>query len=260
MLAEIKIKARNPDCIRVIQITDTHIFESADDGFDGVNTTASLNAVIEHIRQQEEQADLVLVTGDLVHDPVAEAYLKLRQQLIDLHAPTFCLPGNHDNPELMHSLLNKKNVHTNKLVQAGEWGIVLLDTYLANSHAGRLKREELDKLEQSLEQLREKFVLVCLHHPPVPVASPWMDTMMLENPDDLFSVLDKYNQVRGLVWGHIHQVFKKSRGEVILYGSPSTCVQFKPNADEYIRDNLGPGYSILLLNRDGSVEISTERI
>ncbi|MFT5349837.1 MAG: Icc protein, partial [Gammaproteobacteria bacterium] len=65
MVAEFKIKARNPDCIRVIQITDTHIFESAEDRFDGLDTTASLKAVIDHINSQSSRADLVLVSGDL---------------------------------------------------------------------------------------------------------------------------------------------------------------------------------------------------
>ncbi len=260
MLSEINITARNPDCIRVIQITDTHIFESADDHFDGVNTTESLSTVITHIKQQREQIDLVIVSGDLVHDPVSSAYLKLRHLLDKLELPVFCLPGNHDDPVLMHKLLNQQLIATQKLVDANHWGIILLDTFLKNSHSGRLQLSELEFLEQSLEQFKDKSVLVCLHHPPISVASPWMDAMKLENHEDLFNVLDKFKNVRSVIWGHIHQVIMEKRGDILMYGSPSTCVQFKPRSEEYVRDDFGPAYSVLNLYRDGRVDIETQRL
>ena len=260
MLSEIEIKAHDPDCIRVVQITDTHIFALAGECFDGVDTTTSLDAVIAHIKQQETLADMVIVTGDLVHDPVPVAYEKLRQQLLGLDFPTFCLPGNHDDPALMHRLLNQNGIHTNKVIETGQWGIVLLDTYLAGTHSGRLQTEELEFLEQQLTKFKNRSVLICLHHPPVSVASPWMDAMMLEDPEDLFSVLDKHSHVRALVWGHIHQAFMKKRHNVILSASPSTCIQFKPQSESYTKDDLQPGYSVIQLHHDGSVDIEIQRI
>jgi 3',5'-cyclic-AMP phosphodiesterase len=257
---EIKIVPRNPDCIRVIQITDTHIFASAEADFDGLDTSASLDAVIDHIKQKRVKADMVLVTGDLVHDPVLAAYQKLEQQLESLGLPTFCLPGNHDDPALMHSLLNQTDIHTNKVIKAGEWCIVLLDSFLEGSHSGRLQEQEIEFLQQNLQGVKEESILLCLHHPPVSIESSWMDAMMLENPEDLFSVIDEQKAVRAIIWGHIHQVFRKERNGVVLYGSPSTCIQFKPKSDEFIRDELGPAYSILLLHKDGRVEIETVHI
>jgi 3',5'-cyclic-AMP phosphodiesterase len=257
---EIKIVPRNPDCIRVIQITDTHIFTSAEADFDGLDTSASLGAVIDHIKHNRVKADMVLVTGDLVHDPVSAAYQKLQQQLESLGMPTFCLPGNHDDPALMQTLLNQADIHTNKVIKAGEWCIVLLDSFLEGSHSGRLQEQELEFLQQNLEGAKEESVLLCLHHPLVSIESSWMDAMMLENPEDLFSVIDEQKAVRAIIWGHIHQVFRKKRNGVVLYGSPSTCIQFKPKSDEFIRDELGPAYSILLLHRDGRVEIETVQI
>ena len=84
--------------------------------------------------------------------------------------------------------------------------------------------------------------------------------MMLENPEDLFAVIDKYKKVQALIWGHIHQEFRTKRRDVILYGSPSTCIQFKPGSETYARDELGPGYSVLQLYEDGRVEIDTQRL
>ncbi len=83
--------------------------------------------------------------------------------------------------------------------------------------------------------------------------------MMLENPEDLFAVIDKYKKVQALIWGHIHQEFRTERRGVILCGSPSTCVQFKPCSENYATDDLGPGYSVLQLYRNGTFDINTQR-
>ena len=258
MLSEINIKARNPDCIRVIQITDTHIFESADADFDGCDTSASLQRVIEHIKLQEEQADLVLLTGDLVHEPVYLAYENLKNQLHSLTMPVFCLPGNHDAPTLMHKLLNEGNIHTKKTIKLQNWSVILLDTYLHGSHSGRLEVEELLFLENCLENNSEENILLSMHHPPVLIGSSWMDAMTLENSQEFFSLLDRCSELRGIIWGHIHQVFESERKGVALYGSPSSCVQFKPKTDKYVRDDLGPAYSVLELYKDGRIEIKVQ--
>ena len=58
--------------IALIQITDTHILDDRDQEFYGFNTSKSLEAIIEKINQEE--TDLVLITGDLVQEPTEAAY------------------------------------------------------------------------------------------------------------------------------------------------------------------------------------------
>jgi 3',5'-cyclic-AMP phosphodiesterase len=260
MSNEFRIEPHDANCIRLVQITDTHIFADDSARFDGVDTGQSLADVIAQVNKEQHAADLVVVTGDLVDDAHVVAYEKLHGHLLDLKLPVFCLPGNHDDAGLMHTLLNRDNVQTSKLIKVGAWRVVLLDSCLDNSHSGELKAQELAYLEHSLIEAEGKFVLICLHHPPVSVASQWMDAMMLRNPDALFSVVDRYRTVRALVWGHIHQVFRKKRKQVQLYGSPSSCVQFKPGSSEYIRDEFGPAYSVLQLYDDGRVVINVHRL
>jgi 3',5'-cyclic-AMP phosphodiesterase len=257
---EIEIIAHDPDCIRLLQMTDTHIFASENADYDGVDTRASLKAVINQITEKEKQSDLVLVTGDLVHDPVVDAYSKLLHLLEGLNVPTFCLPGNHDDPDLMHATLNHSNVHTSKIISTECWNIILLDSFLKDSHSGRLEKQELEFLNQSLQGMSEKHVLLAIHHPLVSIDSAWMDAMSLENPEDLFALLQKYANVRGVIWGHNHQEFRANRDGLTLYGSPSTCVQFKPNSEHYIKDPLSPAYSVLLLHKDGRIEIDIRRL
>ena len=259
MIDELTIHEREPRQLRILQLTDTHIFESAGEDFDGLNTSASLASVIEQVKNAGTDLDLVLVTGDLVHEPGQLAYAKLKSQLQQFETPVVCLPGNHDEPGMMRDLLNDENVSTSRLIRCSHWLIVLLDTSVEGSHGGRLPNKELEFLEQVLKANRQ-HVLIALHHHPVNIHSTWMDGMMLENGEEFFAVIDAYKQVKGIIWGHIHQEFRQERNSVQLYGSPSTCVQFKPGSDKYQRDSLPAGFSLLELSATGACEIQTNYI
>lgn len=240
--------------IRLVQITDTHIDADAGENFEGMDTTASLDRVIERVNSLDPVPDAILATGDLAHHASEAAYGKLLQRLILLKAPVFCLPGNHDDPELMQALLNSGNVSTEKILNMDVWKVVLLNTWLADSHSGRLPGEELAFLKEALTNGQDKHILVCLHHPPVKTGSPWMDAMMLENPELLLNIADANEHVRGIVWGHIHQEFREERGGMLLLGSPSTCVQFKPHTQAFTKDVLPPAFRTLTLRPEGKIE------
>ncbi len=246
--------------IKILQITDTHVFESAEAGFDGMNTTESLVAVIEQVKNKESGIDLVLVTGDLVQEPTQKAYLKLQKLLLELGQPVVCLAGNHDSPELMRRYLNHELISTSRRIVIGKWLIIMLNSFLEDKHAGRLSGAELAFLEQSLHDCVEEHVLIALHHHPVLINSLWMDAMTLQNPNEFFQLLDGCDKVRLVIWGHIHQEFRAKRNDLHLYGSPSTCIQFEPGADTYARDNLAPAYSLLELEESGQSLISVKRV
>ena len=60
--------------IKVLQITDTHLFADNSGCLLGLNTEQSLEAVIEKICANDFPADMILATGDLVHDGTPAAY------------------------------------------------------------------------------------------------------------------------------------------------------------------------------------------
>ena len=259
MRDETVINPGHPDRLRLLQLTDPHILSDPASRFDGMDTAAALDAVLAAVNALEEVPDAVLMTGDLVHEPEPAAYERLAERLRVLKAPVFCLPGNHDDPDMMHQRLNRDGISTCKVVTAGGWRLLLLDTWAPGTHAGGLSPAELDFLREQLAAAHGRRVLVALHHPPVSIDSPWMDAMGLANPRDLFAVIDACPAVRGVVWGHIHQEFYRRRGEVQLFGTPSTCVQFLPGADRYVRDTRPPGFRELVLNADGSLESRVRR-
>ena len=252
MLQHIEIQCHYPGKIRLVQLTDTHISADEDELLGGVNTTGTLLDVIADVARQQD-VDLVLLTGDLAETPSVETYRKLAQILQQVNLPVYCLPGNHDEPGIMQRLLNTGNVSTANFLTGGNWSIILLNTYEAGEQGGYLSADELSGLEAALERSSDRHVLICLHHHPVDIHSAWMDAMGLKNSEALFQVLDRHNNIRGIIWGHIHQEFSTTRNGVLLLGSPSTCIQFRQQSDEAGIDTRPPAYRSLTLMENGSI-------
>ncbi len=260
MQEPIVLKQQHENHVALIQFTDTHIQAGEGPHFEGIDTAASLAQVIDHAKRHHWPPDAVLMTGDLAHEPDAPAYERLLNLLAGIDRPVFCLPGNHDAPDIMHRLLRTALISTAKTILAGNWLIILLDTCLPGSEAGYLDEEELALLDSRLDGYRDRYALICLHHQPVPIGSPWMDRMGLTNADALFAITDRYNQVRGILWGHVHQEFMTWLGDALLLASPSTNVQFAPGAESYRRDDKRPGYRLLRLTTAGAIATEVIRI
>jgi len=114
--------------LKIVQITDTHILATENHLLHGIDTSETLRAVIAKINQTESP-DIILLTGDLVEELGEKAYYNLLSMLIELKAPVYCIPGNHDDPNIMDKIMNHKNVNSCKLLQGNDWRLVLLDTY-----------------------------------------------------------------------------------------------------------------------------------
>lgn len=245
--------------LRVIQITDLHLKAQPGSRTWGVDVDAGLNAVLAHIQENYPVVDFMLATGDLVGDET-EAYERLRQRLELLELPVYCLPGNHDFPAAMSRTLCKGWVQRERHVVTDHWQFVLLDSSFPGTPDGHLAYGELALLDTLLATGLDRHTMVCLHHNPVPSQTPWLDTMMVGNHAALFGVLDRYPQVRAVVWGHIHAEFSARRNGVHLLAAPATCVQFKPRVPEPQVDDLPPGYRWFELYPDGTLRTGVERV
>ncbi len=246
--------------LNIVQLTDLHLFADPKDRLLGVQTEESFLAVLSLVQQQHKKPDLMLFTGDLTQDSSKEAYLRLRYYLNKLNIPCYCLPGNHDNPELMQSILNFENIKTSSNILKKGWQIICLNSKLPGSEGGHLTGDELNLLKEKLEQYPNKPTLIVFHHPPLPVGSSWLDTMTLDNPDALFEVTSQHPQVKGLLLGHVHQDQDWDQNGLRLLTTPSTCFQFKPNSQEFTLDQKPPGYRWLNLFADGSIETGVKRL
>lgn len=244
--------------LRLLQITDCHLYAGAGTTLYGIDTAASFAAVLEEA-MAGEPVDAVIATGDLAQDESRGAYELLRGLLEPFGLPTFCLPGNHDAPELMAQLLEEPPFHFGGTVLAGGWCIPLLDTHVPGETGGKLGRTQLDELEAILREHRERHALVCLHHQPVPVGSPWIDAIGLEDGKELLDLVTAIGNVRAIIWGHVHQEFDQYRGTCRLLATPSTCAQFEPRRETSAFDSISPGWRRLELRPDGTLTTAVGR-
>jgi Icc protein len=249
------------DCVRLVQITDTHLKGTTGGALLGLDTDFSLQQVIDLVRRERLEIDLLLGTGDISDQGSEEAYQRAAAYFDQLNAPALWLVGNHDRAEAMDQVLGVDG----KLLQAsraGNWQIIMLNSQIPGEVGGRLGPQELALLERQLQAAQQQSLhcLVCLHHQPVPVGSQWIDQQMVEDREDFLALIDRFDCVRGVLWGHVHQQVDIDRGGVKFMATPSSCIQFAPGSDDFKLDDQSPGYRWLDLHRDGRIETAISRV
>lgn len=245
----------------LVQVTDSHLFGEAGTAMLGVDTDASLRAVLRQIEADGRHPDLLLATGDLSQDGEAQAYRRFASILSEApaldRACVRCLPGNHDLPAVMRQELAEWSA---PVTDVGAWRVVTLDTTVPGSNAGHLPDRQLDMLEAALAAAPGRHTLVAMHHNPMQIDSHWHDTMMIDNPQALFKLLTHWPQVRVLLWGHVHHEFDRRRHNLRMLATPSTCFQFSIRDGKHVVDNMAPGYRWIKLYQDGSMATGVRRV
>lgn len=246
--------------VSILQLTDTHIMASPDDTLLGVNTAYYFKAVLEKAIDSGRRFDLCLVTGDIAQDPVAESYEYLLTHLRQLNMRCICLPGNHDDTEIMRRVLSTETIDCKKRYRLNNWQIISLNSQLLNSAGGYLSPEELRFLDDSLASNRNLYTLIAVHHHSIPSGSSWMDTMIIENASEFLDIINRYPQAKAVINGHIHQAMDIKLNKRRILTAPSTCFQFKPGSDHFSLDDQAPGYRWLELYGNGRIESGIVRI
>ncbi len=246
--------------ITLLHITDTHIMATAEDTLLGVKTAYYFEKVLEHAFNSERKFDLCLITGDLAQDPYPEAYRHMLAVLQGYNIPCICLPGNHDDFQVMQEVFSSDLVNCRKKVVLGKWQIVSLDSQIPESPDGYLSTAELSFLEKCLKENPDLFTLIAVHHNCVPCGSGWMDVMMIKNAQELLGLVKRYPNVKAIVNGHVHQAMDIQIGTVRVLSTPSTCFQFRPKTESFSLDDTSPGYRRIDLYPDGSMDTETVRI
>lgn len=249
--------------IRIVQVTDTHLYGVRDGTLLKLNTHDSLSMVIDLIRQSENTIDLILATGDIAQDASESAYNYFKEYIGTLNAPFRWIPGNHDSSAVMKQMSGNTGA-SEKTVQISNWQIIMLDTSILGHVHGLLNPTEMEFLSTTLKQAREDksidHVLICMHHNPVPGSSGWMKDIGLRNDAEFLKLVGSCDFVRAVVYGHIHQELDFMHENIRMLCSPSTCIQFKPKVMDFSLDRVNPGYRRLTLNPDGSIDTEVVRV
>lgn len=240
---------------RVLQLTDLHLFAEPDGRLREVPTRASLVDVLELVRSDYPVFDRLVLTGDLADDERKETYEIVREMLGEWIPHVLLIPGNHDNRAAIREVFFDRVPAGDGPItfdeRLGAWRLIGLDSHVPGEIPGRIDAGQLDWLRERLAEDAERPTAVFVHHPPVSINSAWLDRIGLENPAPLMELIEGSPQVRLVVCGHVHMEHAGRIGGAEFLATPSTCLQFKPGADEPTYDAVPPGFRVFDLGPIG---------
>jgi Icc protein len=169
--------------LRIVHISDIHLFADPGKVLLGVNTQDSFQAVRDKVRAEENGIQLILLSGDLSQDNSEASYLRLAEMLQPLRAPVYYVPGNHDDPALMARVFPRENMLTDKQLIINDWQIILLNSQKPGAVEGYLDASQLDYMQQCLQDYPEQHAIIVFHHQPFHVGCKWLDNLWLSNAD-----------------------------------------------------------------------------
>lgn len=247
--------------IKMIQLSDPHLFSDPSCELAGLNTNDSFIAVLNHLSTHHTPFDLLIVTGDIAQDNhYRKTYDRFIELVKPLNRPVLTVPGNHDSPALLKEALSESSLGWVDQYQFKGWNFILLDTSVPNQAYGELSPAELNRLERALSTPPFQPTLIAMHHQPILINSEWIKSLELRNSAEFFARIASYDHVKGVIFGHIHQNHESTRGSLSLYCPPSTCIQFKAEQPNFGLDHQAPGYRWYYLYADGTIESGVERL
>lgn len=244
--------------VRLLQITDTHLMAAPGGRLLNVDTDASLAAVIA-LAAQGEQADALLITGDIAGDGAAAAYERLDLALAPLNAPSFWLPGNHDEREDNAAVLCER---FQRQIRFPHWDVLMLNSQLPGAVEGSLTEVELAALSTAVAEANAagKHLLIAVHHPFWPLGSAWLDSQRIAETEAFMAALAPLENAGLVISGHVHQASDETHEGRRFLTTPSTCIQFACGSDDFKIDEVAPGYRWLVLHPDGHLDTGVERV
>ena len=247
---------------RIVQITDLHIL--ADDGetISGVNPSQSLTKVIGDILSMSPPPRMVIASGDLTDDGSELAYQQLQKLLNRLPCPVYVMAGNHDETNVMNSVLPGDNIFSQHQSSCENWQLIFVNTKIEGGSYGYVSKGELAWLEQQLVESGDHPVLLAMHHTPLKLCAS--ATCQFENAKEFIALVQQYPNVKGMIAGHTHNDVEEVRGNLRIMTTPSTMVQVTHNQHEARTPDQGfwdfhqadisrHGYRVLDLLADGEI-------
>lgn len=244
--------------LRIVQVTDTHLYRDLDGVLAGVSTWKTFDAVLRKIDHQHGDFDYLILTGDLAEDAEFETYLMLREALGDWIERCRIIPGNHDDRANLRKafpdLFSRGGGPLTFTLATNDWKIIGLDSHLPGEVKGRVGADQLEWLRGELRRDPSTQTLLFVHHPPIGINVDWLDKIGLDGAREFVELIETSPQIKVVCSGHVHQEFSGQIGAAAMYTTPSTCVQFGTRTKKSF-DTRAAGYRTFRLDDDCHTEV-----
>lgn len=217
---------------KILVMTDLHM-RAEGQRIIGLDPGMRLDAALDHALTRHADAEALILCGDLAHAGVADEYRRLRRILARCPIPVIPLLGNHDRRDSFRLVFpdvpTTSDGHVQSVTDLGDTTIITLDTLdgppFGRTHVGRLDAARLDWLDRTLAGAAGRQLLVCAHHPPMPVGIPAMDAIALADGEQMIERLAAHDAPVHLICGHLHRTVSGMAHGVPFTVLKGTCHQ-----------------------------------
>jgi Icc protein len=194
----------------IAQISDTHL---ALDTRDAERRTRDFALTIADINALDPAPDVIVHTGDIVHNGRQDEYAQAFAILKMARAPVYVLPGNKDDrANLRVAFFNGGRVAANGdfidyAIEDYSVRLIALDTLSEGKNRGEFRREQAEHLTALISADANKPVAVFTHHPPFEV-TVGPDRFHFETTASmtlLREALQHFGHVVAIFSGHVHR-------------------------------------------------------
>ena len=204
----------------IAQITDTHI---ALDTADADQRLHDFACVVDDINALDPAPDVIVHSGDIVHNGRAGEYAEAAAILGRARAPVYVMAGNKDDRTNLLGAFSSRQGYLaggrpfiDYAIEDFPVRLIMLDTLSAVSNKGDFCAERLSRLAAVIDADAEKPIAVFMHHPPIEVlVGP--DRYHFEDLDAMQAVrqaLIRSGRVIQVFSGHVHRPYAGHIGSI----------------------------------------------
>ncbi len=169
-----------------------------------------LAAAMAYLTGLATPVDAVVITGDIADHGLPSEYEQVRELLAPSPQPVLYCPGNHDRRAAFRKTLLGEDGDpdaggpVNRVHQLGDVLFVLCDSTIPGRDDGLLADATLGWLGEVLSGHPGMPAILCCHHPPADLHSPYPDGLRQFGEQRLAHLLAGQPQVAAILCGHAH--------------------------------------------------------
>lgn len=209
----------------IAQISDTHV---ALDTPDANRRLHDFEATIADINALYPLPDVIVHTGDVVHNGRQDEYAEAVRILAKARAPVYVLAGNKDDRSNLRAAFSRcgylapDSAFIDYAIENYPVRLIVLDTLNTASNKGDFCSERVARMIDMIDADTTRPIAVFAHHPPF-VVKVGPDPINFETPEmmeRLRRALQHSGRVAAVFSGHVHRAAEGSVGHI-----PATVVQ-----------------------------------
>lgn len=241
--------------MKFIHVTDTHLVTPGET-LKGLDPGKRFSACIDSINQTHEDAECMVITGDLADIGGTAAYDYLASELERCILKSYLLVGNHDDRSRFQNHFPHTPIDENGFTQyaweSSQGVFLFLDTVQSGSHSGRYCEARRGWLKRMLTRYQNQAIYLFMHHPPFDIHLPCIDRIGLESQQAFAEILQLHDNIRHLFFGHAHRPISGSWRGIPFSSLRGTNHQvgLQFHSEQIVHLDEPPEYSVVFLSED----------